>query len=164
MDLELAFTMNMLESTPYLDLRTGKVELGGDPDVVGEGGLSEEEIEAEFAEGNLIHIEPIESSVEYDWMVEFAESVVDRRLREKLEVALDGRGAFRRFKNVLADYPAERDRWFAFHDARVREAIEEWLENTTLSPQRTLLKETKRRKPSQACAMCYPPSSILYSL
>jgi len=30
-------------------------------------------------------------------------TVGDARLRDRLEVALDGRGAFRRFKNVLLD-------------------------------------------------------------
>jgi hypothetical protein len=131
-DLELAFTMHMEESTCYLNLRTGKVELSADPDLVGEGGPTEEEIETGLAEGYLIHIEPIESSVEYGWMVDFAESVTDRR--EKLEVALDGRGAFRRFKNVLLDYPAERERWFAFHDSRVREAMNEWLADNGIEP------------------------------
>lgn len=45
-------------------------------------------------------------------MVEFTETVSDLRLREKLAVALDGRGAFGRFKRVLGDYPEERERWF----------------------------------------------------
>src|SRR4051812_37742633 len=37
----------------------------------------------------------------YNVMVEFAETVVDQRLAGKLEVALDGKGAFGRFKRVL---------------------------------------------------------------
>lgn len=133
-DLELALTMHMEEQTSYLDLRTGKVEISVDPLLVGEGGPSEEEIETGLAKGYLIHIEPISSSVEYRWMAEFTESVTDRRLREKLEVALDGRGAFRRFKNVLSDYSAERERWFAFHNMRLREAIEEWLADNDIEP------------------------------
>ena len=39
----------------------------------------------------------------YDLMVEFAETIEDELLREKLSIALDGRGVFRRFKNVIAD-------------------------------------------------------------
>ncbi len=50
------------------------------------------------------------------------------------EVALDGRGAFRRFKDVLAEYPAERERWFGFHDERVRKAMREWLEDHDIEP------------------------------
>ena len=133
-DLELAFTMHMEEQTSYLDLRTGKVEISIDPMLVGEAGPSEEEIESGVAKGYLIHIEPISSSVEYGWMVEFAESVTDPRLREKLEVALDGRGAFRRFKNVLADYPGERERWFAFRDGQLGQAMKEWLADHDIEP------------------------------
>lgn len=61
-------------------------------------------------------------------MAEFAASVAERPRRRLLEVALGGKGAFRRFKDVLSDYPADRKRWFAFHDERLREAAREWLE------------------------------------
>lgn len=66
-----------------------------------------------------------------------AESVDDAELRGKLEVALDGRGAFRRFKNVLADHRAERERWFAFHGRRPREAMDEWLTDHDIEPTTT---------------------------
>jgi hypothetical protein len=133
-DLEMALTMNMEESDCYLNLRTGKVEIRADSSLVGDVGPSEEEIEAGVTEGYLIYIEPIESSVEYRWMAEFAESVDEPELRGKLEVALDGRGAFRRFKNVLADQRTERERWFAFHSRRLREAMDEWLTDHDIEP------------------------------
>ncbi len=133
-DLEMALTMHMDEHACYLDFRTGKVEMAADS-ILGEDiGPSQEEIESGLAEGYLIYIEPLPSSVEYTWMVEFAESVNDPSLRGKLEVALDGRGAFRRFKNVLSDYPAERERWFAFHGKFLREAMEEWLADNDIEP------------------------------
>lgn len=47
-------------------------------------------------------------------------------LRELLDVALRGKGAFRRFKDVLLNYPAERERWFEFESQRQRETIEAW--------------------------------------
>jgi hypothetical protein len=62
----------------------------------------------------MIPIPQADSHEEYNLMAEFAATVRDRHLRELLEVALDGRGAFRRFKNVLASYPKERERWFEF--------------------------------------------------
>lgn len=68
-----------------------------------------------------------ESYEAYDLMVEFANSVKDHNLRDKLEIALDGKGAFRRFKNVLYDYPEEQKKWFAFKDKRMKEEIIEWL-------------------------------------
>ena len=132
--LEIALTMHMEEVSNYLDLRTGKVELAANELLGNDAGLSEEEVQTGFLKGYLIHIEPLSSSVEYRWMVEFAENVVDRRLHEVLELALHGRGAFRRFKDVLADYPAERERWFAFHDTRLRQAMDEWLADHNIEP------------------------------
>lgn len=65
----------------------------------------------------------------YDLMVEFAESVQDPVLRKMLSVALNGRGAFRRFKDALLEFPEERQRWFAMKDAFFEEQIREWLES-----------------------------------
>ncbi|MCP4418392.1 MAG: hypothetical protein GY805_17370, partial [Chloroflexi bacterium] len=48
-------------------------------------------------------------------------------LREVLEVALNGRGAFRRFKDALLRYPQERERWFAYSTQRWRVRIDDWL-------------------------------------
>ena len=48
-------------------------------------------------------------------------------LREKLSTALDGRGAFRRFKNVIADYPDYSEKWFIFRDERTNKKVIEWL-------------------------------------
>jgi len=63
----------------------------------------------------------------YNLMVEFADSVTNKHLREKLEIALDGKGAFSRFKKVISDYPDEEKRWFTFKDKRMREEVIEWL-------------------------------------
>jgi hypothetical protein len=59
-------------------------------------------------------------------MVDFVETVRDGHLRELLEVASRGQGAFRRFKDVLLNYPAERERWFEFERQRQRELITAW--------------------------------------
>lgn len=141
-DLEMAFTANAEEWTCYLDVRSGEVQMVpvgrmDDDDT----GLSDEELDAGLEAGHLIHVEPLGSRIEYRWMEEFAGTVGDARLRDRLEVALDGRGAFRRFKNVLLDAPDERERWFAFRDARLRTATREWLaehgiEPTTEPPER----------------------------
>jgi len=143
-DLEMALTTNAGEFTCYLDVRNGGVQmvfvdrLGGDDDWP-----SEEEIDAGMAAGHLLHVEPLGSSVEYGWMAESAGTVGDARLRDLLGGALDGRGAFRRFKDVLLEHPVEREGWFAFRDGHVRAAAREWLaengiEATTAPPCRAL--------------------------
>jgi len=133
-DLEMALTSNAGEWACYLDVRSGEVQMVPVDRFGGDDWPSEEQIEAEFAAGHLIQIEPLDSSVEYAWMAEFAASVRDARVRSRLEIALDGRGAFRRFKNVLAGHPAEREQWFAFRDMRVHAAAREWLTEEGIEP------------------------------
>ncbi len=140
-ELETALTWRSDEGGQYLDLGTGEIIawMGPDDDV-----MSEEDVDSGLIEGRLLDIEPLESSVEYGWMAEFAGSVTDPALAQLLEVALNGRGAFRRFKDVLAGYPAERERWFAFHGERVREAAQEWLNRNGIEA------ITRRRQPDDA--------------
>lgn len=136
-DLELALTWRSDELEYFLDLRSGEARqyrLSVFANDAEDFDLSEDEADAGLAEGYLLRIEPLESSVEYGWMMEFAASVTNTRPRDRLEVALNGRGAFRRFEDVLAEYPAERGRWFRFRDERVRKAICEWLEDHDIEP------------------------------
>lgn len=133
-DLEIALTMHMGEQRSYLDLRTGGVELAANEIIGSDAGLSEEEVETGFAEGHLIPIQPFSSQIEYRWMAAFVETVADRRLREMLDLALDGRGAFRRFKAVLSDHPVERERWFAFRQERLDQEMKEWLAENDIEP------------------------------
>jgi uncharacterized protein UPF0158 len=64
----------------------------------------------------------------YQDMKGFIETVRDERLREQLWRVIQGQGAFRRFKDTLLDDPHERERWFAFKEAAVRQRITDWLE------------------------------------
>jgi len=62
-------------------------------------------------------------------MEDFIATVTDKNLQEKLEIAISGKGAFRRFKAVLISYPEERQRWFDFHEKAMREYVNEWVED-----------------------------------
>ncbi len=70
----------------------------------------------------------------YDDMVRFVETVTDENLREKLYIALDGQGAFRRFKNVIHNHPAEADRWYTYQDEAITRQAREWLEEIGIEP------------------------------
>lgn len=134
-NLESALTSHTGETANYFDLRTGDVQSVGLGLLSGiEDALSKDDIEAGLAAGHLIPVEPLPSSVEYGWMADFADSVAEPRLQEPLRVALNGRGAFHRFKDVLGDYPEERTRWFAFREGRMRAAMLEWLADHDLEP------------------------------
>jgi len=76
-----------------------------------------------------IHIPSVPTHELYLLMVEFAESLENQHLGELLEVALDGPGAFRRFKDVLARYPGQLDRWYEVRRSYFERKIAEWLES-----------------------------------
>ena len=73
----------------------------------------------------------------YEDMQDFIATVKDEHLAELLEVAINGKGAFRRFKDVLINYPEEREGWFKFKDERMEERALEWLDDIDV----TLAKE-----------------------
>ena len=70
----------------------------------------------------------------YRDMEDFIATVTDERLRGRLAGAIEERGAFGRFKRVLSDHDEERERWFAFRDARLRDRIVAWLEGEGIEP------------------------------
>ena len=73
---------------------------------------------------------PCEDSKEpYDDMSDFIETLNGEGLKEKLYIAITGPGVFRRFKDVLLDYPAERETWFKFREDRTRKRVFRWLES-----------------------------------
>jgi hypothetical protein len=75
-----------------------------------------------------------ESRAGYEDMEDFIETVSDERLRNRLWRAIEGRGAFGRFRDKLLDHPNERDRWHTFKDERERERAIEWLRSEGVEP------------------------------
>jgi len=82
----------------------------------------------------FVAIPQMDSHEAYRDMEDFIVTVRNAHIRELLEVAIMGRGAFRRFKDVLLRYPRERERWFAFQDARLHQRVLEWLESLGIAP------------------------------
>ena len=76
----------------------------------------------------ILVIRPYPSHVWYQDMVDFAEEVSDERASRRLLRALDGRGAFRHFKNELyEEYPELVSVWQAFRTTRAHRRAVEWL-------------------------------------
>lgn len=75
----------------------------------------------------LVPIEPVGSRVAYRDMEDFIATVADERTAGRLDRAIRGQGAFRRFKDELAEHPEVRERWYAFSDARMRRRALRWL-------------------------------------
>ena len=84
-------------------------------------------------EEDLVPIHPIPSYVWYQDMVDFADGVSDATGARRLTRALDGRGAFRRFKNELREeYPDWVRPWQAFRETRARNRAGGWLRDEEL--------------------------------
>ena len=126
--LEDAFENNAPEVHSYLHLGTGEVLRVVD-------GIADPEMHARIAaDTNYLRIDPVSSREQYRWMERFIQMLEDGELRDKLTSAIDGKGAFRRFKDVLMTHAAERERWFAFRSERLRVFMEAWLSAHALRP------------------------------
>jgi hypothetical protein len=122
--METAFEHNAPETHSYLDLKTGQVAT-----IVDSRPEDDEKRQLiRKTEGRFVHLDPASSREQYRWMERFVQSVTDDALRERLILAIDGKGAFRRFKDVLLSYPVERDRWFTYRANLLHIYINGWLE------------------------------------
>jgi hypothetical protein len=119
--LEDAFENNAPEVHSYLHLGTGEVLRVVD-------GIADPEMHTRIAsDANYMRIDPVSSREQYRWMERFIPMVDEPELRDRLAQAIDGKGAFRRFKDVLMSFGPDRERWFAFRSERLRVFMEAWL-------------------------------------
>lgn len=109
------------ESSWWLDPRTGEVEI-----LLEDGALREAD-EEHPGERGWVRIEPVPSRDAYTDLEDFTARVRDPRARDLLERAIAGRGAFRRFKDTLFEFPELREAWFEFHDVRMERRALRWL-------------------------------------
>src|SRR5215212_9201046 len=122
-DLEIAFERNSPDQESFLDLENGDLLaiVEGEPDAAAR--------RAKVAghPTRFLRVDPASSREQYRWMERFVGSVADPALRERLIMAIDGKGAFRRFKDVLLAYPAERERWFTYRADLLHWHMHNWL-------------------------------------
>ncbi len=125
--LEDAFENNAPEVHSYLQLATGEVIRVVD-------GIADPGMHARIGtDAGYLRVDPVSSREQYRWMERFIATVEESEFRTKLVQAIDGKGAFRRFKDVLMAFPVERERWFTFRSERLRTCMEGWLETHGLA-------------------------------
>ncbi len=119
--LEDAFENNAPEVHSYLHFDTGEVIRIVD-------GVADPSMHTRIiGDSRYLRIDPVSSREQYRWMERFIATVEDEELRRQLNIAIDGKGAFRRFKDALVSHPVDRERWFAFRSERLRSCMESWL-------------------------------------
>lgn len=70
----------------------------------------------------------------YCTMVQFAKRLDDVDVSNALFEAINGRGAFRRFKDVLKEYPQIQEQWFEFKEDVEKNEVKEWLWSIGIEP------------------------------
>jgi hypothetical protein len=162
-DFETAFELSSYEITTYLDTETGTIIFVEDHTIDQlEALLTEgetlEDIEAALQaktdlsdsdRQQLLEVARIEEEFDnryrmipkqdaregYRDMQEYIWAIDDDHLRELLETAIQGSGAFRRFKDALGRYPEARENWFKFRDERQNRRIMKWLASVDIEPE-----------------------------
>ncbi len=126
--LEDAFENNAPEVHSYLHLKSGEVLRVVD-------GIADPQMHSRIAADEAyVCVEPVSSREQYRWMERFIQMLSPGELREELTLAIDGRGAFRRFKDVLMVNAPEREQWFTFRSERLRVFMTAWLDAHALRP------------------------------
>jgi hypothetical protein len=82
---------------------------------------------------DLVVIDPLPTWLCYQDTADFADGVTNEDAGRRLARAIQGKGAFRRFKDELReDYPDLLPAWYAFRDARARRRAVQWLADNFL--------------------------------
>jgi hypothetical protein len=127
-ELIMALENSDLTMHNYLDLQTGEIVFTSDfmdmdeeiaPDLEGEP-------------DRYRAIEGVSSSVSFDVMSDFVDSLSPGETQEELIEALRRKRPFRNFKDTLFNYPKLREQWFRFHEEAFIEIAKEWLKDNSI--------------------------------
>ena len=113
------------ETYVFFNMKTEKVDFYGDY-------MELDDEEYEKFEDDIWIAAPTQRDInEYDIMTNFVNSVTDPRKNELLSVALEGRGAFRRFKDTLLRVEL-REEWFEFKRKAFIKIAKEWCDENNI--------------------------------
>jgi len=123
-ELIMAFEDHGSSLQHFFDRQTGEV-LSLFADTMEEADIGGPEADPD----RYLLIEAVPSSVGYEVMSDFVDTLPEGKILWELQRALQQRHPFRRFKDVLLDYPAVREDWFRFHEQAFMKIIQEWLDD-----------------------------------
>ena len=95
--------------------------------------LEADRVDREFG-SRYISVERDDPYQDYNDMDRFIATLDDDRLQDRLWDAIRGRGAFRRFKDLIVRYPDVEEQWDAYQDARAKERLLRWLDAHDIEP------------------------------
>lgn len=135
------------EQANLLDLQTGEIELveqsllrraekwkeGDDPPSMGDWQKPQWEMAKRYAKApdQFLWVPDLNDVNEWDVMAEFVDTVKSATIRDELQDAIRGRGAFRMFKNTIRRHKIEQD-WYDFRARALEEFARDWCEENGL--------------------------------
>jgi len=129
--LEVAMEDSDLTNRYFLNLVTGKVVFFSE--YVGLSNEEEQLLEEIDGSDDYVAVERIPSHEAYQWMVDFVDEMVaptDEHAAGKLSIALNGKGAFRRFKDTLHGVDDQwLQAWYQWRDKQLKAAVDEWIKS-----------------------------------
>ena len=91
--------------------------------------LNEDELDELFEKSIML---PTRYGInEYEMMEDFAETIEDTRLQNQLYISLNGRGAFRRFKDTCINFDIIDD-WYKYRDQKYKEFAINWCKDNNI--------------------------------
>jgi Uncharacterised protein family (UPF0158) len=119
----------------YVDRETGEVLVGSSEYPIEDLPVDEDGEIPEELEHRYLPIPNLGSRDGYRDLVDFVATVKDEKLQDLLSVAIQGKGAFGRFKDVLrrSEYESAQAAWFAFADRAETGRVAAWLATEGLS-------------------------------
>lgn len=144
-DLCVALEDNSPEHSWWLDPSSGELEFWPE---------SAEALQDDHPEDRgLVAVGPIASHEAYADMEDFAQRASEPRARDLLLRAISGRGAFRRFKDTLLEFPQLREAWFRFHDIRMQQRALAWSAERELVPREDAARAIARLESESAAIL-----------
>lgn len=128
----------------YINVKTGKivsvpakflgmVEDGEEPNGLPDWQVEDYKIAEDIVDNyeDYVNIPNEDEIREYDIMEGFCYSYKDKKVSEELCNSIDGRGAFRKFKQLIYD-KGIYDEWYEYRDNKFIEKIIEWCERNDI--------------------------------
>ncbi|HEY3881047.1 MAG TPA: UPF0158 family protein [Trebonia sp.] len=112
-----------LQCGGIIDLDTGEVWPRHLMDLLSD----EEGVDWDKKVENRLVIDELASRAAYQDICDFIAGLTGGTLARRLDHAIGGRGAFRRFKDVLTDHPAELESYYRFTRTRKIDRAAAWL-------------------------------------
>ena len=130
-ELSMVLEAGLGEDGGVIDRQTGEVRNSAAIDYAGE--TSEDPPDFDDPD-RWLFVGPEGSDDGYRDMADFIATVADPGRTERLGIAIDGRGAFGRFKDTLSRWPDDEDRWYRFSEERTRGRARRWLAEAGIRP------------------------------